>query len=244
MNGYIKIHRKMVDWGWYSDPVTKVVFLHLLLTANYKETEYRGVKISPGQAVVGINALAEKLGLTSQKVRTALSHLEASGEISRKSTNKFSVVTVVNWAKYQLVDDELTINQQTNNNQLTNKQQTTNKQLTTPKERKKERKKEYKNNILSPLTPLTGCDEKLIEAVTRWLAYKRERGQTYKAVGLDTLLKKIKKSADQYGEAAVIDLIDECIANRYQGIIWDRIQKRHSLEDSYRMMEEWAYGEN
>lgn len=79
--------------------------------------------------------------------------------------------------------------------------------------------------------------------MTRWLAYKRERGQTYKAVGLDTLLKKIKKSAEEYGEASVTDLIDECIANRYQGIIWDRLKKPR-LEDSYRMMEEWANGKD
>lgn len=240
MNGFIKIHRKMVDWGWYSDPITKVVFLHLLLTANYKESEYRGVKIAPGQAVIGINALSAKLGLTSQNVRTALSHLEASGEITKKSTNRFTVVTVANWAKYQLIDDELTNDQQTTNNRLTNDQQTTNKRLTTHEEYKNTRKKEYKNNI-SPLTPLTG---ELRQATERWLAYKKERGQTYQQVGLETLVKKIQKSADQYGDAAIINLIDESIASRYQGIIWDRLKNKKSLDDSYRMMQEWAYGEN
>lgn len=241
MSGYIKIHRKLIDWGWYSDPITKVVFLHLLLTANYKESEFKGQKIAPGQTVVGVKALAEKLGLTVQNVRTALSHLEASGEITRKSTNRFSVVTIANWGKYQLADDELTNNQQTTNNQPTNNQQSTNNQLTTLEERKKVRKEESKKErIITPLTPFTDCGEELQEAVKRWLAYKQERGQTYKQVGLDTLIKKIKKSAIQYGESVVADLIDECIANRYQGIIWERIQKRNSLEDSYRMMEEWA----
>ena len=220
MSGYIKIHRKLIDWGWYSDPTTKVVFLHLLLTANYKESEFKGQKIAPGQTVVGVKALAEKLGLTVQNVRTALSHLEASGEITRKSTNRFSVVTIANWGKYQLADDE-----------LTNNQQSTNNQLTTLEERKKVRKEESKKErIITPLTPLTDCGEELQEAVRRWLAYKQERGQAYKQVGLDTLIKKIKKSAIQYGESVVVDLIDECIANRYQGIIWERIQKRQPKE--------------
>ena len=231
MSGYIKIHRKLIDWGWYSDPTTKVVFLHLLLTANYKESEFKGQKIAPGQTVVGVKALAEKLGLTVQNVRTALSHLEASGEITRKSTNRFSVVTIANWGKYQLADDELTNNQQSTNNQLTNNQQSTNNQLTTLEERKKVRKEESKTErIITPLTPLTDCGEELQEAVRRWLAYKQERGQAYKQVGLDTLIKKIKKSAIQYGESVVVDLIDECIANRYQGIIWERIQKRQPKE--------------
>ena len=220
VSGYIKIHRKLIDWGWYSDPVTKVVFLHLLLTANYKESEFRGQKIAPGQTVIGTKALAEKLGLTVQNVRTALSHLETSGEIMRESTNKFSLVTIANWGKYQLTDDK-----------LTNDQQSTNNQLTTLEERKKVRKEESKKvRIITPLAPLTDCGEELREAVNRWLAYKQERGQAYKQVGLDTLIKKIKKSAAQYGESVVVDLIDECIANRYQGIIWDRIQKRQPKE--------------
>lgn len=133
MNGYIKLHRKLIEWGWYSDANTKALFLHLLLTANYRPREYRGVQLNPGDTVVGFKALSEQLGMTVQEVRTAMKHLESTGEITRKSTNKFSVVSIAKWESYQLDDAD-----------LTNKQQTTNKQLTTPKEGKKER------NIYSP----------------------------------------------------------------------------------------------
>ena len=128
MDGYIKLDRQMLEWGWYDDPITKVVFLHLLLTANWKEGEYHGYPIKAGDAVFGMFALANHLGLTVQQVRTALKHLQKTGEISIKSTNKFSVATLVNWAKYQSDCPD-----------LTNKQQTNNKPSTTPKERKKER---------------------------------------------------------------------------------------------------------
>jgi len=129
-NGYIKLYRKMTEWGWYKDANTKAVFLHLLLTANYKETEYMGVTIHPGQTVVGRKALAETLGLSEQKIRTALTRLKSTNEITIKTTNKFSVVTVVNWASYQFDDDEstnkstsnLTINQPTTNHTIRKKE--------------------------------------------------------------------------------------------------------------------------
>ena len=159
MDGFIKIHRKMTEWGWYSDPNTKAVFLHLLLTANWQPGEYRGYKLNPGDAVIGSDALATTLGMTRQQVRTALKKLGQTGEITRKVTNKFTVVTIVKWAKYQIdgsednqqtTNNQPTDNQQTTNNQptdnqqITNNQPTDNQQITTPKESKKERKQEGK----------------------------------------------------------------------------------------------------
>ena len=112
-NGYIKLHRKLLDWGWYKDPNTKAVFLHLLLTANFTESEYMGVKIYPGQTVIGRKALAETLGMSERNVRTALNYLKSTNEVTIKVTNKFSVVTIVGWEKYQ-VDELKPTNKPTN----------------------------------------------------------------------------------------------------------------------------------
>jgi hypothetical protein len=43
MNGYIKLHRKLVDWEWYTDIPTKTLFIHLLLVANHKPNKWRGM---------------------------------------------------------------------------------------------------------------------------------------------------------------------------------------------------------
>ena len=144
MDGWIKVHRKMLNWGWYKDPYTKVVFLHLLLTANFRDTEYMGKTIHAGQTVIGRKALAEDLGISEQNVRTALNHLKSTGEITIEVTNRFSVVTLANWESYQLDDGEVTSEA---TNELTNNQPATNQQLTSnqphlKKERKKEGKKE------------------------------------------------------------------------------------------------------
>ena len=114
LNGYIKLHRKLVDWEWYTDVNVKVVFLHLLLTANFKKNVYQGIEVLPGQTIVGTNALAVNTGLSRQQVRTALNKLVLTNEITIKSTNKFSLITIENWSSYQF-ENETSTNKSTNN---------------------------------------------------------------------------------------------------------------------------------
>jgi len=122
-NGWIKLYRQMTEWGWYKDTNTKVVFLHLLLMASYEEHEYKGHTIKPGQVIIGRKKLAKDLGLTEMQIRTSLVHLNLTNEITIKTTNKFSIVTIENWAKYQGgVDESNQQNNQQNNQQVTNKQ--------------------------------------------------------------------------------------------------------------------------
>ena len=126
LNGFVKLHRKMIEWGWYSDCVVKDVFIHILMVATFKPTKYLGYDLKPGQAVIGRKKLAKELGFTEQQVRTALKKLESTGEISLFSTNKFTIATVENWEFYQ--GDSETDNQQITNNQPTDNQQITNNQ--------------------------------------------------------------------------------------------------------------------
>lgn len=137
--GFIKLFRSMINWEWYQDANTTRVFLHLLLNANLEESRFKNHIIPKGSLVVGRKTLAETLGISEQNVRTALNHLKSTNEITIKSTNRFSIVTIVNWEKYQ-VNKKQSTNKVTNN--LTNNQPTTNQQLTTEKEYKN---KELKN---------------------------------------------------------------------------------------------------
>lgn len=131
LNGFIKLHRKLVAWGWYQDYVVKDVFLHLLLTANFKDTSWRKQELKAGQLVTSYKQLADNLGFSVQQIRTAVDKLKSTGEITTKSTNKYTIITVVNWEDYQSYEDFVTSNttsattnnQQTNNKQITNNQQ-------------------------------------------------------------------------------------------------------------------------
>lgn len=99
--GYIKIHRKIVDWEWYHDPVVSRVFLHLLVTANYESGRFEGHKIEVGQCVISLKNVAEKLNISKDAVNRALKKLEKSGELQRLPTAKFTIITLKNYTHYQ-----------------------------------------------------------------------------------------------------------------------------------------------
>lgn len=45
MEGWIKLYRKFLNWEWYKDNNVKIIFLHLLLTANHKDKKWKGKTI-------------------------------------------------------------------------------------------------------------------------------------------------------------------------------------------------------
>ena len=169
---YIKLFRKILKWGWYGDTNTFRVFMHILLKANYKPKEYKGVMINSGECVFGRKAWAKELGLSEQQIRTAISHLQSTNEITITSTNKFSVIHVVKWELWQ-VGDGLSTNEATNDvNEI---QPTTNQQLTTSKESKKViNKKNHSSRWNGKRTQDMTIDEK-----NDWLAAARAKYKFY-----------------------------------------------------------------
>lgn len=86
------------------------------------------------------------------------------------------------------------------------------------RKRTKEKDKD-KDSILSPLPPT------LRESVEKWVAYKGERREEYKPVGLQSLVTQITKAAEEYGEAAMIDVITCSMAANYKGIVFDWLKE-------------------
>ena len=104
LNGFVKVHRKLVQWGWYQDYVVKDLFLHLLLTASFRESQWMGRTIEKGQVITSYAHLAEELGFSVRQIRTALNKLKSTGEVASESTNRYTIITVVNWEKYQVLE--------------------------------------------------------------------------------------------------------------------------------------------
>lgn len=134
-SGWVCVHRSMLKWEWASDPATGWLFMHLLLKANYEPSRWKGNEIGRGQLVVGRKQLAKDTGLSEQQVRTALDKLKSTSSLTIKATNRFSIITICNYDKYQDIqkDNNQQINQQPNQ-QATNKQPTDNQQATTSKQ--------------------------------------------------------------------------------------------------------------
>ena len=79
--------------------------------------------------------------------------------------------------------------------------------------------------LLLPILDESSLAAPLKEALRGWLEYKAERKEKYVPTGFKSLLTQVKKNAEKYGEDAVLDLIEECKANNYQGVIWDKLAK-------------------
>ena len=134
MEWFIQLHRKLLEWEWYDDINTKVLFIHLLLKANYKEKNWRWIDIWPGEVLTWRITLSDETWLTQQQIRTSLNKLKSTSEITIKPTNKFSIIKLNNYNEYQQVNQQTT-------KQVTNKQPTNNQQVTTTNKDNKEIKK-------------------------------------------------------------------------------------------------------
>lgn len=71
-----------------------------------------------------------------------------------------------------------------------------------------------------------GLSPRLAETVTEWVRYKTEMRQGYKPTGLKALITQIRNAAVEHGEDAVINLIGQSMASRWQGIAFDRLRKQ------------------
>ena len=148
--GHIKIDRRILEWEWYKDLNTCRLFFHLLLRANWKDGRFQGMEIPRGSLVTSYNNLAAETGLSVKNVRTALKHLETTGEVAVNRHPKFSVVTIKNYNLYQS-DGIVTGSQPASNRQATGKQ------VATIEEVKKVRSKESNNNIPSAPDDKSPC---------------------------------------------------------------------------------------
>ena len=171
MIGWIKIHRKLLEWEWYSEPNTFRLFIHLLLKANHKVNSHKGIKVEKGEIMTGLNLLEQQTGLSIQKIRTALKHLKSTNEITIKTSNQGTIIQIVKYKDYQIVTSE-----------PTNDQQTGNKRPTTNKNKKNvktinNRMEEFKNS-LQPFLEKYG-NEMLNDFYMHWTE-KRELGRKMK----------------------------------------------------------------
>jgi len=120
--GYIKLWRKSLDNGWIKNHKVWVFWSWCLLKASHKEFDAvvgrQTIHLMPGQFIFGLRVAAEESGLTVQEIRTALAFLKSSQNLTIITTNKFSVITIVNWLTYQGDDQQ---NNTQDNKQLTNK---------------------------------------------------------------------------------------------------------------------------
>jgi hypothetical protein len=132
--GYIKLWRKSLESNTWNNQNVWRLWCWCLMKASYKRYKcligLQEIELMPGQFIFGRKKCSIETGLSEQIVRSCLQTLKSTSNLTIKTTNKFSIITIINWDTYQV--DETEFNQQITNN-LTNNQPTNNQQITTYK---------------------------------------------------------------------------------------------------------------
>jgi hypothetical protein len=131
--GWVKLWRKAFDSGIHRNHKLWALWTWILGNVTHKEYSYivgsQKITLKPGQMITGRKVLAEELAMSPQNIRTCLLLLKKFGNLTIKSTNKYSLLTVINWELYQSENSKPT-------SKSTSIQPATNQQLTTKQEHK------------------------------------------------------------------------------------------------------------
>ena len=143
--GYIKLWRVVKDSSIILNPNALQVFIYILTCASHKTKSIpfngKDIEVEKGCLITGRKSMAKTLCISEQNVRSAWTYLKVTNRITIKVTNRFSIIRVVNWEKYQNTNQP---SNQVANHPLTNSQPSTNQQLTTKKKEKNEKNEKNK----------------------------------------------------------------------------------------------------
>jgi len=103
--GYVKLWRRSLDHPLFKKPLTWHLWGYCLQKASHKDTDVflngQTIHVKKGSFIFGRKKAAEETGLSERQIRTALQHLEKLQNLTIRTTNRFSIISIVNWDAYQ-----------------------------------------------------------------------------------------------------------------------------------------------
>ena len=189
MEGWIKLHRKLLEWEWYSDTNAKVLFLHCLLRANIKDCNWKGMPIKRGQFFSSYASLSTELGLSIKEIRSASKKLEKTGELTLIGASNGTMITVCNYASYQHEET-------TKGKPRASEGQAKGKRGATDREEEEEIEEEEMFNFKKSFLDL-GVDKQIL---SDWLEVRKSKGSKNTKTAFESLLNKIKESGKTANE--------------------------------------------
>lgn len=115
MDGWIKVYRSLASHElWLAEPFTKgQAWTDLLLLANHEKNviEVRGIRVTIERGQVGWSEerLARRWKWSRCKLRTFFVRLEKEQQIRQQKNNVSSLITIINYDKFQEKDSKIDI---------------------------------------------------------------------------------------------------------------------------------------
>ena len=105
--GFIKLDRGILDWQWWSNPTARALWVYLLMSANWKDGYLRdGNVVKRGQVCKSSRSMQDESGLSRKTLRKWIKVFEDSGEVIVNRDSYYSIITIVNYDRYQGNQDE------------------------------------------------------------------------------------------------------------------------------------------
>lgn len=83
--------------------------------------------------------------------------------------------------------------------------------------------KENSNGFAYEMVEMSSLSDSVKDKMKEWVTYKTEKKNVYQPTGFRNLLATVSKSIDEYGQDAVIYVIEYSMGNNYQGIVWNKL---------------------
>ena len=185
-SGYIKLYRSLQEKGYYRNSKYVHLWVYILMKASYQQKEYlfnnQIHTLEPGQFIVGRKTIKRETGISETTIERILSCFESEHQIGQQKNNKFRIITILNWDKYQ-------VDGQQNGHETDNKRTTNGHLADTIKKEKKE-----KNIYTSDFLSFYNSYPKRIGRDAAWKAWQNCNGRRPNLVDLIQAIENQKKS--------------------------------------------------
>ena len=105
-NGFFLVHRRLFDHEVGQDPKGVALWVRLLSEASFEDKKiyFDGISIDlrRGQLITSVKKLADWLQVSRTKANRTLECLKEIHQIDIKKTNKYTIITILNYDKYQV----------------------------------------------------------------------------------------------------------------------------------------------
>lgn len=185
---WIKLYRKICDWGWYHEPNMVHLYVYFMLKA--KLVINNDSRSEAWQLNSTLRLLTKATGISEKSIRTCLARLQRTGEISYLPgvAHKQSVITLCNYDSYQAAKKSTnTVLTQERHNNIESVSEHNNSQISAQKERDITRCNydSYQATKNSTNTVLTQEQHSSNTALTTLKEYKNKRIKEIKNIDDD-----------------------------------------------------------
>ena len=185
---WIKLYRKICDWGWYHEPNMVHLYVYFMLKA--KLVINNDSRSEAWQLNSTLRLLTKATGISEKSIRTCLARLQRTGEISYLpgAAHKQSVITLCNYDSYQATKNSTnTVLTQERHNNIESVSEHNNSQISAQKERDITlcNYDSYQATKISTNTVLTQEQHSSNTALTTLKEYKNKRIKEIKNIDDD-----------------------------------------------------------